>query len=88
MSFKQNVINDLTLSAYHNLNNISNIREIEKTTKVYLDIIKSLNKAKLTQNDVMNLLKHLTLNIIAQCNTHYIEDKEKQNKKQFQTDLK
>lgn len=88
IDLKQNVIDTLTMNIYHNLEHITVIHEIEKTTKTYRKLIDVLNEAKLTQNDVMNVMKHLTLNVISQCNTHFLNNQEKINKKQFQHDLK
>ncbi len=88
MSFKQNIIDSLTMNIYHDLKHITIIHEVKKVTKTYKEIVTLLNEAKLSQNDVMNLLKHVTLNVISQCNQHYINDQEKINKKQFQADFR
>ena len=88
MSFKDDMITQLTLKNYHDINNITEFSEHDKVGICYDKIIKMLNSANITQRDVINLLKNLTLNTIGQSNEDYLTYKENINKKQFQRDLK
>ena len=88
MSFKDDMITQLTLRNYHDINNITVFSDQIKIAECYDKIILMLNEANITQRDVINLLKNLTLNTIGQSNEDYLAYKEKINKKKFQRDLK
>ena len=88
MSFKDDMITQLTLRNYHDINNITVFKDQIKIAKCYDKIIRMLNEADITQRDVINLLKNLTLNTIGQSNEDYIKYQEDKNRKQMQRDLK
>ena len=88
MSFKDDMITQLTLRNYHDIDNITEFGNHDKVGDCYDKIINMLNNANITQRDVINLLKNLTLNTIGQSNEDYLEYRENINKKQFQRDLK
>jgi len=88
MSYKNDVITRLTLKNYHDLSQIQVFTNQDKVADCYDIMIKTLNQAVLSQRDVINLLKNLTLNTIGQSNEDYIAYQEKQNLKKFQDELK
>lgn len=88
MSFKDEFITHLTLKNYHDLSRIAEFSEREKIADCYDNIVVMLNNANISQRDVINMLKNLTLNIINQSNEDYIKFQEDINKQKFQRDLK
>ena len=51
-------------------------------------MVRMLNEALISQRDVINLLKNLTLNTIGQSNEDYLNYQENMNKRKMQRDLK
>lgn len=88
MSFKEKFITHLTLKNYHDLRQISEFSEHEKIADCYDNIVVMLNNANISQRDVINMLKNLTLNTIGQSNEDYLKFQEYLNKRKFQRDLK
>ena len=88
MSFKDNVITELTLRNYHDLSKIQLFTKKDEVADCYDKMIKMLNEAVLSQRDVINLLKNLTLNTIGQSNEDYLNYQENMNKRKMQRDLK
>ena len=88
MSFKEDIITELTLRNYHDLNKIAEFSDQVKVADCYDKMVVYLNKAVISQRDVINLLKNLTLNTIGQSNEDYIEYREKNQKRKFQKEMK
>ena len=88
MSFKDDLITELTLRNYHDLKRIAIFSDQDKVADCYDKMVVYLNNALLSQRDVINLLKNLTLNTIGQSNEDYLAYQEHMNKQKFQREMK
>lgn len=88
MSYKNEHAYELAKKYYHDINDIKSVDDKKGCENLTKEIQKLLSKSKMNDHDKLTVMKNITLRSTYICTLGFIEMQEKNQREQFEKDMK